>query len=373
MTAATQFESVGGQEPLLTNSWSSFDKLTMAASYPSLVFHQRTLGLPRASVIQRMVGFDAEPSTLVPATFERLLSVDDMNGGSLLAARGTCSILLRWETEDEALAIVSAATQHEAEHWMQVVAATHSKPRDASRPELRTWRLTDHGSPTSTLGCIDASPWAQTARNYPGDTAVELDALMQTSALGPGGARLILWFGAPGTGKTSAIRTLARQWNDWCDVHLMADPDAVVNRTNYLNAAVNYRPPDKDLRRRSRQRLIVAEDCDGLLTAPQRQVGPALSRLLNVTDGLSGQSAQAIMLITTNQPLHHVHPALVRPGRCLALIEFDSFNETEANDWLPDDAPKVHGRQTLAQLYEHTRQAPQIGVRHSKKLEGGYL
>ena len=373
MSPAAHLEVVGGSDPLLTNSWSSFDKLTDVASYPMVVFHQRTLGLPRAAVVQRTIEFDADPSAMIPATFELLITVDNASGGALLATCGSCSMMLRWKTDDEALAIISAETASEAVHWMQVLATQHPKRHETSRPELRTWRVTDYGSPISTLGRIDARPWSETARNYPGGTGVELGALMESEPLSSGGPRLILWFGAPGTGKTSAIRTLAREWSGWCDVHVMADPEALLARPNYLAAAIDHRPDDPYRVRRARQRLIVAEDCDGLLASLQGQVGPALARLLNFTDVLSAGAAESFVLITTNQPVHRLHPALVRPGRCLALVEFASFDEHEANRWLPGDATTVRGRQTLAELYEHTRRVGQMGVQRSGHLEGGYL
>ena len=192
MSPAAHLEVVAGSDPLLTNSWSSFDKLTDVASYPMVVFHQRTLGLPRAAVVQRTIEFDADPLAMIPATFELLITVDNASGGALLATRGSCSMMLRWRTDGEALAIISAKTASEAVQWMQVLATQHLKRHETSRPELRTWRVTDYGSPISTLGRIDARPWPETARNYPGGTGAELGALMESGPLSSGGPRLIL-------------------------------------------------------------------------------------------------------------------------------------------------------------------------------------
>ena len=36
------------------------------------------------------------------------------------------------------------------------------------------------------------------------------------------------------------------------------------------------------------------------------------------------------VLITTNEPVARLHPALVRPGRCLAETEFRRFTRVEA-------------------------------------------
>ncbi len=82
-------------------------------------------------------------------------------------------------------------------------------------------------------------------------------------------------------------------------------------------------------------------------------IGQGLSRLLNFTDGLLGQGLNVIVLITTNEPLSAMHPAVIRPGRCLSEMEFGPLAVEAANRWL-----RVHGSNVtvakptpLAQLY----------------------
>jgi hypothetical protein len=60
-----------------------------------------------------------------------------------------------------------------------------------------------------------------------------------------------------------------------------------------------------------------------LLTADAHQhTGQALSRLLNVMDGMLGQTSNPLFLITTNEPVSSFHEAVARPGRCASLVEF---------------------------------------------------
>ena len=40
------------------------------------------------------------------------------------------------------------------------------------------------------------------------------------------GGQLVLWHGTPGTGKTFALRALAWEWREWCQVHYIVDPDS---------------------------------------------------------------------------------------------------------------------------------------------------
>ncbi len=60
----------------------------------------------------------------------------------------------------------------------------------------------------------------------------------------------------------------------------------------------------------------------------------ALSRLLNLTDGILGQGRKVLVAITTNEDLHRLHPAVTRPGRCLAQVEVGPFPPAEAAHWL---------------------------------------
>jgi ATP-dependent 26S proteasome regulatory subunit len=43
-----------------------------------------------------------------------------------------------------------------------------------------------------------------------------------------------------------------------------------------------------------------------------------------------------MVLITTNEPITSLHPAVVRPGRCLSQIEFGLLSPEQANRWLTE-------------------------------------
>jgi hypothetical protein len=103
-----------------------------------------------------------------------------------------------------------------------------------------------------------------------------------------------------------------------------------------------------------RWRLLVVEDCDELISGDAKAAtGQGLSRLLNLTDGLLGQGRDVLVAITTNEPLAALHPAVVRPGRCLAQVEVGRMSPAEAAAWLGADADGHDLRQgaTLAELY----------------------
>ena len=101
-------------------------------------------------------------------------------------------------------------------------------------------------------------------------------------------------------------------------------------------------------------RVLILEDTGELLTPDAKtMIGQGLSRFLNVVDGLIGQGLRVLVLVTTNEPIRTLHPAVARPGRCAANIEFEQLSVDEANAWLErqDHAEEVDSPTLLASLY----------------------
>jgi len=179
---------------------------------------------------------------------------------------------------------------------------------------------------------IAAERWEDVRGNYAAATAARLEALMNVRE--PERGRLILWHGAPGTGKTHALRALARAWRGWCATHCILDPDVLLSpEPRYLLDVLEW--DDQD----DRWRLLILEDAR-----------PAANpQLLNLTDGLLGEGARALVLITTNEPVAALDPALRRPGRCLADVGFAPLSAAEASRWL--GGAEVERPHTLSELF----------------------
>lgn len=211
------------------------------------------------------------------------------------------------------------------------------------------WSLDHAGKPTSHSRAIETPTWSAIASNYNDVARDGLDAIMAWRSLPRTG--LHLWLGDPGTGKTTAIRALANSWQEWCTTHVVVDPEHFLGSSpQYLIELLTSTPASLP----GRSILVVLEDAGELIGVDARQHAPqAVSRLLNVTDGILGQGLEIALLVTTNEPVGRLHPAVHRDGRCHSRIEFNALPVAAANQWLSGNKSNasVQAATPISRLY----------------------
>ena len=264
--------------------------------------------------------------------------------------------------------------------WLRAELPTPD-PSSAHEVNVTFWTYGPHG-PQPSWRSISVPGWEEIRDNYPAGTRERLAPLMEGFQPARGG-QLVLWHGKAGTGKTFGLRALAWEWRHWCEFHYIVDPDTffgqhadylmsvLLQPTHFpmaamqmmsagdfrLSPGIGYSEIVEDADDGDGQKgwkLLMLEDTGELLTADARAViGQGLSRFLNVVDGLIGQGLRVLVLVTTNEEIRKLHPAVARPGRCAANVEFHPLSTSEASDWLERHGveERVDRPTTLASLY----------------------
>ena len=308
------------------------------------------------------------PTAVVPADATVLGTFQRHNGADLLA-EGPDYVLFVESWASETLVTVGAASHERA---AEVVADLTRVPHEADiEADIALWRAKPGGGGKRSGQSIPTESWDGIAENYPTAVRGQIAELMARQGVAAGEGRLIWFHGAPGTGKSTAIRALVHELRHWADAHVIADPERLFSDTEYLVNVLQSQegraaPTITDPAGPAQWKLLIAEDADAFLMSTAGH-----GQLLNSTDGLLGQTAKVLVLLTSNEELARLHPALIRPGRCLSRTEFVRFPPEEARSWLGDGVSLALGGATLAELFEARR--TQRALTSPPVLTGAYL
>lgn len=278
---------------------------------------------------------------------------------------------------------------------VQEVLKAFPKPERAAF--IKWWYNTDRGPSSQSMPLEGRSPEDAFYPWLPKSIAELAKEFSESDA------NVLLLIGPPGTGKTSFIRGLIRAMNyetwltydagvqecepfyvsfagldgggnlipkepsnslitKWAGSNYEAAVDGVVIQGTY-GIAINY-----DTGSTSRGgRMLVMEDADHML-GKRTDGNKIMNRLLNLSDGLVTLPKRKIIFSTNLPGLRDVDEAILRPGRCFAVVQFRSLNKAEqiAAAASIGRTPKVNAdKATLSQVLngdiENTLSVQKIG------------
>lgn len=148
---------------------------------------------------------------------------------------------------------------------------------------------------------------------------------------------IIILHGKPGTGKTSYIRHLIASNPDieffWVDSSVFK----YIDNTEFVDFILQCK-----------NSVFILEDSEALLMSREETKNTALQSLLNITDGLLGDSLKLKFICTFNTGLENIDEALLRKGRMKVKYEFkelqkekvaEIFKKLDVDETLAKDMP----------------------------------
>ena len=149
------------------------------------------------------------------------------------------------------------------------------------------------------------------------------------------GKSLLLFYGEPGTGKSTIIRKLIGEVDRR---FIFMDPSIVSTISN-----VQFISFLSDIK----GSVIVLEDCEKLLKSREDGFNATIGTVLNLTDGIVGDSFGVKFICTFNSKIDDVDKALLRKGRLSLKYEFGKLSIDKVKKIYPDAKDDM----TLADAY----------------------
>ena len=150
-------------------------------------------------------------------------------------------------------------------------------------------------------------------------------------------SELFLFYGEPGTGKSSFIKHLMCKYPDkefvFIDGALLANSSQEKLMSYFLE---------------NNETIFILEDCEKILVDRELNYNPVMSLLLNITDGIIADVLGIKIICTFNTSLKNIDKALLRKGRLSLKYEFKKLSKDKVKKLIG-----VEKEMTLADIYNN--------------------
>lgn len=148
---------------------------------------------------------------------------------------------------------------------------------------------------------------------------------------------LILAYGVPGTGKTTFLRKMIEEHPEQKFYWLDSSMFSMINSTEFMEFLLDCKGG-----------VFILEDCETILKDRDTNYNNLITPILNISDGMLGDSLNLKFFCTFNTSLKNIDEALLRKGRLSLKYEFGKlskdrvqklFNKLEIDASAPGDMP----------------------------------
>lgn len=165
----------------------------------------------------------------------------------------------------------------------------------------------------------------------------EFDSFINKSSCG-----LSLLHGKPGCGKTSFIKNLIYKYGANKEFYILdSSLLSAITNSNFLDFLFD-----------NRNSIFILEDCEKLVMDRKITDNAWIGTLLNLTDGMLGESLQIKFICTFNCDVNSIDKALLREGRLDILYEFKPLVKEKSAILCERLNKPCKGDMTLAEIYK---------------------
>jgi ATPases of the AAA+ class len=203
-------------------------------------------------------------------------------------------------------------------------------------------------------------------KQYNDDFKDVAEHIQNTLSMKGGTTGIALLHGCPGSGKTTYLRHLIATLPKRI-IYLPPDMANQLGTPAFFNFIRQY--PDS---------ILIIEDSENILKKRLEGEGtaPAISNLLNLSDGIMGDALSIQIICTFNANIAEIDEALLRPGRLIANHYFGPLDEDKTKALVKhlygEDAEPKNPTMTVAEIYK-TNDICESNVAPKKSVRMGFL